>query len=388
MNVKSENSGPIAQTSVIQRFDALDGLRGLAALVVVIGHFWPFQDFKSLPIINIFMDTKLPVAIFFVLSGVVLSHSARNFQKNTSWLAFVLISRYVRLLIPILAITLLVTVLYLSGFILVDSLPGSYSEWSGYKVFYQFSLEWINALQFSTLDVFFNYNPEKTYIPPSWTMRPELFASTLLFSFLFLLSFLRLENIPVLLFVPAAIIIFFTKDFLPGVYYFGYFLMGFVIYKVYMVKGVNSKVGFGLLFFVLLIKTMLYFYSIKGLFIDLVFASCIVTVILFSSKVQELLANRVFIWLGKISFPLYLVHVPLYCSLGMFNFIMLDSLGINVSLGWAINFVITLSICLLVAHLLTFVDSGTLKIIRIIKSKFGLSYSPYVQSNYQGQVVK
>jgi peptidoglycan/LPS O-acetylase OafA/YrhL len=368
--------------NALQRFDALDGLRGLAALIVVMGHFWPFQTFKSLPFINLFMDTKLPVAIFFVLSGVVLSHSARNIKKNTRWLTFVLLSRYIRLLIPILVISLLATALYMSGFILVDSLPEAYSEWSGYKNFYQFPISWINTFQFSTFDVFFNYSGDRTYIPPSWTMRPELFASTLLFIFLFALSFLRLENIPVLLFIPVALLVFFTKQWIPGVYYFSYFLMGFVIYKIYMVRGAHPKIGFGLLLAVLSLKTALYFYDVKGLFVNLIFASCIIAVILFSSQVQEKLANRFFIWLGKISFPLYLVHVPIYCSLGMYNFILLDSIGVDVGFGWAINFAITLSVCLGLAHALTFVDIGTLKLLRMIKGKYGLTYYSNVQRNY------
>jgi peptidoglycan/LPS O-acetylase OafA/YrhL len=367
-------------TVKVVRFEALDGLRGLAALIVVIGHFWPFEYFKSLPLINLFMDTKLPIAIFFVLSGVVLSHSVRNIKKNTRWLIFALVSRYIRLLIPIFTITLMVVALYFNGFILVDQLPNSYNEWSGYKIFYQFPISWMSSLQFSTFDVFFNYSADRTYIPPSWTMRPELFASTLLFIFLFGISLLRLERTPVLLFVPVALVLFFTKQWIPGVYYFGYFLMGYVIYKVYMAKGFQPKFRLPLLFILLAIKTILFYLEIKGLFIDFVFASALVTVILFSVQASALLSNQFFTWLGKISFPLYLVHVPVFSSLGMFNFIWLDELGANVFIGWAVNFSISLSVALWLAHMLTFVDTGTLKINRWVKSKFGLTYTEKKQS--------
>ncbi|WP_372763564.1 acyltransferase family protein [Litorivivens sp.] len=357
------------------RFDSLDGLRGLAALVVVIGHFWPFQNFKSLPAINIFMDTKLPVAIFFVLSGVVLTHAARNFKKDIKWLSFAILARYIRLLIPILAISLLVAALYASGFILVDKLPAKYAEWEGYKIFYQFPATLGNALQFSFFDVFFKYDPAKTFIPPSWTMRPELFASTLLYIFLIGLSLGRLDRLPARflpLFIPLAVVVFFTKDIIPGVFYFAYFLMGYVAYRLYLSFGTFLKGGIFAIAFVLSAKSLLFFWGVKGLFIDLIFASLIVTLVISSWDIQAILANRVFLWLGKISFPLYLVHVPIFCSLGMFNFILLDSVHIHAGIGWGLNFAITLSVCLGAAHLLTFVDLGTLKLLRGLKAKYRL----------------
>ena len=364
-----------ARAKVVERFDALDGLRGIAALIVVIGHFWPFQDFKSLPIINVFMDTKLPVAVFFVLSGVVLSHSARNITKDSRWLVFAVVARYIRLLIPILVISVIVAFLYLNGLIFVDSLPSSYSQWSGFSKFYQFSVDVVGALKFSFFDVFFQYRADQTYIPPAWTMRPELFASTLLFVFLYAIALLRLDRIPVLLFIPAAVAVFFTKAWIPGVFYFGYFLVGYVLYELYKKHGVNPRFGIALFVWVLILKSALFYLSIKGLLVDFVFAGLIVASVLFSAETANLFSNRFFGWLGKISFPLYLIHVPIISSLGMFGFGYLDSLGIDTQIGAFLCFAVVLVVCIVSSHLLVTVDSGTLKLLRVIKGRFGLTYA-------------
>jgi peptidoglycan/LPS O-acetylase OafA/YrhL len=48
------------------RMAYLDSLKGLAAYIVVIGHFFP-GEWKNLPIFNLITDTKLAVAIFYLV---------------------------------------------------------------------------------------------------------------------------------------------------------------------------------------------------------------------------------------------------------------------------------------------------------------------------------
>lgn len=89
------------------RFEALDGLRGLASLVVVLAHFcsatgvliqWP----------GLF-NAVLAVDTFFVLSGFVLAHSFLSRQQRGLPLAPVglLVQRWVRLWVPFAAATLM-----------------------------------------------------------------------------------------------------------------------------------------------------------------------------------------------------------------------------------------------------------------------------------------
>jgi len=99
-----------------ERYESLDGLRGIAALIVVIFHFlcayvpgliseyalhpWRGSDTP----LAIFYNGEFAVAIFFVLSGFVVANSA---AKRHLPVAFNLVQRYVRLAVPVLASTLL-----------------------------------------------------------------------------------------------------------------------------------------------------------------------------------------------------------------------------------------------------------------------------------------
>ena len=62
-----------------QRIDYFDSLRGLAALAVLLGHSFIFQwppavaKWASFPILHLAVDGRAAVAMFFVLSGFVLS---------------------------------------------------------------------------------------------------------------------------------------------------------------------------------------------------------------------------------------------------------------------------------------------------------------------------
>jgi peptidoglycan/LPS O-acetylase OafA/YrhL len=109
----------VVESEKTQRIRSLDGLRGLAALIVVVHHSllavpalaWPyFPDSPSTsdPITWILVNTPVhllwggteAVYIFFVLSGVVLTLPAR--RQGFSWRAYYP-SRLVRLYLPVLA---------------------------------------------------------------------------------------------------------------------------------------------------------------------------------------------------------------------------------------------------------------------------------------------
>lgn len=107
-----------------QRLGYLDGLRGLAALSVVLFHFFsafvpaliPDQTVTPWPIsdtpFGILYNGDFAVIVFFVLSGFVISNSAAS--KRTTLIASLLV-RYVRLALPALSSVLFAWIL-LSAF--------------------------------------------------------------------------------------------------------------------------------------------------------------------------------------------------------------------------------------------------------------------------------
>lgn len=94
------------------RINALDGLRGWAAVTVVVYHV-VWETFGSvLPVIHnplfaVFMNRSLAVALFFILSGEALS--VAYFQSRDEKLVVgSVLKRYSRLTIPVVASSLVV----------------------------------------------------------------------------------------------------------------------------------------------------------------------------------------------------------------------------------------------------------------------------------------
>jgi peptidoglycan/LPS O-acetylase OafA/YrhL len=104
-------------TALTDRFHYLDGLRGIAALSVVLYHINIYLDFTQssfkshLPLIvlNIFANGHSAVALFFVMSGFVLSFKYFQQKSNPDYLPF-LVQRGFRLY-PVFWAVLLVTIL-------------------------------------------------------------------------------------------------------------------------------------------------------------------------------------------------------------------------------------------------------------------------------------
>ena len=153
------------------RFEALDGLRGLASLVVVLAHFcsatglltqWP----------GLF-NAVLAVDTFFVLSGFVLTHSFLSRQQRGLLLAPVglLLQRWVRLWVPFAAATLIAIGLRFGlG-------PHACSNQAGIVLAY--CQRWNTAETVGSLakQLIFLYAPNLN--APSWTLPIELLNSLL-----------------------------------------------------------------------------------------------------------------------------------------------------------------------------------------------------------------
>ena len=93
----------------MQRFTLIDGLRGIAALMVVIGHLSQTVDATYNAYLPALVDTILKaghwgIEIFFVISGFVIAHSVRNGTWTFSYLARFGLRRSIRLDPPYWAI--------------------------------------------------------------------------------------------------------------------------------------------------------------------------------------------------------------------------------------------------------------------------------------------
>jgi peptidoglycan/LPS O-acetylase OafA/YrhL len=198
---KSKESKNATHTS--QRdTDYLDGIRGLAAMVLVVSHFlthsYPGMRFgygyngenwslAQLPVIRIIFSIPTAVNIFFVVSGFVLSANAIQLMRHSSHstLLQVLSSstfrRGCRLFIPSVASSTLEFMLLRIGF-LSSFTPTEYiSSWHNDTLNYaKFLRKLFNVWTLEAETSWFN--------PPLWTIPFEFRCSMIVYLFLLGLS--------------------------------------------------------------------------------------------------------------------------------------------------------------------------------------------------------
>lgn len=140
--------------------------------------FWelfgtPFPVFRSIPVSSIF-NGSLAVQIFFVLSGFVLTRPGWRSPDKTVVLRQ-MVKRYLRLVPPVVALTFLIWAIMSLGLnqngaagLVVDR-PHWLGKWL------QFPPDFGEALRYATVGVFLGHNPHD-YAPFLWVMPNELWG--------------------------------------------------------------------------------------------------------------------------------------------------------------------------------------------------------------------
>lgn len=285
------------------RFDFLDGMRGWASLAVLFWHVF-ISWYPITPEIAGFMKLLIlsngvfAVDLFFVISGFALSIIYIR-RLNFQILARVAAGRYLRLAIPIFAACFIVHCAMVSGII-----PPFELRASPYNRFLAFEPTLSHLFSFSFFDVFFRYSQTHTYIPPLWTMSIELFGSLIVV--IFLMIFGRHTRT----FWLVGVLLFTALIYQSS--YYSLFIAGVLLAKVYAsIDFANARLRIVLWvgFLIGCLSPLLFANNLNSpLFMILVimfFAS-----VLWLIQIRQLFENSFSVFLGRISFPLYLVHAP------------------------------------------------------------------------------
>ncbi|PGO57379.1 acyltransferase family protein [Bacillus thuringiensis] len=311
------------------RIKELDSIRGLAALTVVFGHFCLMLP--SLPnsikfsLLRFLWAGGEAVIVFYVLSGFVLSMAL--YHSKTNYWGY-LIKRFVRIYIPYyfwIIVTFVLFILF-SSYEVVGLRDWFYDRWQG-------SITKLDILNhFVLLNNFFTEN----YNPVIWSLAQEMRIS-IVFPLLFLL-FYKLNWKKTILFALSFSLISVVLNMLhigkAEGFYNGYadtlhftsmFMVGMLLFKyqeklIYSYRNMKKfKKGF-----LITLGVILYLYSIliygfsrndtTFLIKDwgvVMGVSIFIIMAMSNLKVKAFLNKSVFVYLGEISYSIYLCHFPI-----------------------------------------------------------------------------
>lgn len=363
-----------------KKIDYLESLRGVAALVVVFGHFllgfypalwWGLPEqvhtesgielcIKGTPLTLVF-NGSFSVAIFFVLSGFVLTYG--YFKNPHARLALVPLAakRYARLLLPIIASNAAIYLLLRSGQVYHGQASlATASTWLGSA--WKTDTGFLRMLYESFYGVYFD-KKSISLNGALWTMSYEFFGSLIVYLFIILFGRHRRRG-----WLYALAVIGFVNT------YYLAFILGMVLSDLATrEENVFTKVSHkGYFVGVLLLGLFLGAFPAEGsaqgtLYAGLtkllnarraqiIGAALVMIALLNSRRLQTLFSKRPFLFLGRISFSLYVIHFALIGSIACSVFLLaLPVLPYHVAVAAA--FLVALPTMFVVSHYMhRFVD--------------------------------
>lgn len=321
----------------------LEGIRGLAAFIVLIGHlknifFYDLEQHTLLyftelthstfiaTIINSFLvvlfDGHLSVQVFWFMSGYVIS--IKLFGKyGRDYLKAASIKRYFRLAIPVLgSVSLAYGLLKLGLMYNLELAEFSGRPYPSLTEMYNFKPDLAVALRSGLWDAFFDFKTKDSYNIVLWTMTPELYGSFFCF-ILFAVFNTRPYRYFIYLFLVLGAIFM-------QYYWLVTFILSYVLCDIdhtsnrlknisdWLSKYIFSKWLFSIAIILLLIIingfAQKYYSAYAKIFVSAVFVFTVMN----SAFVRNFFSGKILVWLGKISFSLYLIHIPVIYSLTCF----------------------------------------------------------------------
>lgn len=352
------------------RLDFLDGIRGWASLMVFLFHLivqllsGTTPSYKN-KLFAFALDGDFAVYIFFVLSGFVLSIKFILSPGKYS-VAQAVLARYFRLMIPILITSFIAYMLMLAHAMYNVPAAGPALAPPWFAGYFNFEPTLKYFLQFNLYYVFFNFTPDVNFNPVLWTISFEFIGSMLVYV---IIAFFRTDKNRTFL-VPVAFLILFNLAYNPIM---ACFAIGYVLaelYVAYSKRLSNSALinwSTPLLFCIPIVCST--FYRTDNKMYLALLATLLVASVSFSGVLKQFFSNRVSRFLGKISFPLYLIHLPLVCSYSSYLFLTLPTMGYTQQATSNIIVATTIPLGILLACVLYPIETFSVKAAKSISAK-------------------
>ncbi|MDX9960458.1 MAG: acyltransferase [Aliarcobacter sp.] len=322
----------------MKRLEALDSLRGIAALLVVIYHYSTryYQIYSQSNHINFTLEFgKLGVNMFFVISGFVIFMSLLKVEKPLDFI----VTRFIRLY-PIFWIAVIFTFLATHVFTLENR-----------------SVEFKDMIVNLTMipSIFNTPYVDGVY----WTLLYELKFYILIFT-IYLLGFLNRINLLSILALFIIILfrltnfesffIFKILNFILIFEYLPYFISGIMFFKIY--ENIHNK-------FTIIILIISFIINLFNSELDTLWFIILLYILftLLSFHKLNWIANNFLVYLGTISYSLYLIHQNI-------GYIILNYL-FSENVHPLYSFLLAILISILISSILTyFIEKPIIKYLR------------------------
>lgn len=347
--------GPVQRYKLIQ----LEAIRGIASVIVIFHHFsLAFSptlksQVASTPIAILF-NGEGAVTLFFVLSGFVLTR--RYFDNGGGRIGMAAMKRWPRLLLPSTASIMLgcAALLVLPAWFAEAGVAVN-SDWlidfggSGRAVDFQPSF--VDAL-IRSFGVFLFPSGYIQYNSSLWTMFPELFGSLFCFAYAAFATKVNKRWTGGVLLLLALVAWRSSSSWLLP------FALGVATAQYLPFQRISLSLWKGL---VLIAVGLALWISYRYL-ISAIGSMLIIATVLTCPAIAEALSGKVGKTLGRLSFPLYLVHVIVICTAGSLAFLLTNSIAVAALVTGVVSVIVAIPFAALdeawVAYLRRFTGAG------------------------------
>ncbi|HEY3857184.1 MAG TPA: acyltransferase [Verrucomicrobiae bacterium] len=337
------------------KLHSLEGLRGIAAFIVVFHHlrltFYAtsttdiLHQFAHLPragshlllaAIEGMINGTFAVWLFWIMSGFVLSFQfflrAHETSSTSShdYLEDALLRRYPRLLLPVfvsVAFAFAIHALGLMHNIALSHTLGEPYESGWLSSWYAFPASALGAAKSAAWESFFAFRRDSTYNPVLWTMEMEFYGSLFLFAFLAILGHrgIRFFAYPLIAIVGYTSNLIWLNTFVAGIALCDLYVNRTRLPSVERVSSLpffsfvrRSPIFAALIWSLIIIASGFFnYHDVPPNYRDLAYlliGIIAIALTLVSISTQRFLSSAIPLFLGRISFGLYLIHVPVICS--------------------------------------------------------------------------
>lgn len=287
----------------------LDGLRGIAAVAVALLHFLRSFDNTQLGPVNslnyspfsAFWNGHFAVSIFFTMSGFLFFR--KFFGAEGTACVRAAVKRYFRLSVPILALSLIAFLLHLGGYMQnAEAAAISGSDWL--VKWYRFSPDIGLAIGEPMYSGYVHFDAARSYNTNLWTISYELFAVFAVIALAWLCGRVKLAA-QIALAIAAVVLSF-------GTHYCEFFLGALLALGLQLrTSDITLPAALSVVIIALTAARLHQGPVPHAVVVNIIYPIASMAVIFAvekSAAMRSWLSTKWLMWLGRISFGVYLVH--------------------------------------------------------------------------------